>query len=121
MPSFLRLTLPAAALLSSAVVAQAFPQDGLFYQGFTCPVEGFDPGGERTASLSFPTLCLTEQCYDLSNPINVRDMDETFLYDGACTAEGVDFDARLLVGDASIDGLIVVLNNTAHTYVRCEP
>lgn len=121
MPLSFRIASPAVALVVSLSAAHAFPQDGLFYQGFTCPTEGFEAGGERSASLSFPTLCLTEQCCDLSNPINVRDMDQTFLYDGACTAEGVEFDARLLVGEASIDGLIVVLNNTAHTYARCEP
>lgn len=116
-----RCSVPAVLLIASASAAPAFPQDGLFYQGFSCPAEGFEPGGERTASLAFPTLCLTEQCCDLSNPINVRAMDETFLYDGACTAEGVEFEARLLVGEASIDGLIVVLNNNAYTYARCEP
>ncbi len=101
--------------------AMAFPQDGLFYQGFTCPAEGFTPGGERTASLSFPTLCVFEQCCELSNPINVRAMDQIFLYDGACSADGSDFEARLLVGEASIDGLIVVVNNIAQTFARCEP
>ena len=121
MPLLFRPIAPVAALLVSFSAAQAFPQDGLFYQGFTCPADGFEPGGERTASLSFPTLCLFEQCCDLSNPVNVRDMDQIFLYDGACTAEGSDFDARLLVGEASVDGLVVVLNNTAYTYSRCEP
>ena len=121
MPITLRLAAPAAALFASLTAAQAFPQDGLFYQGFTCPAEGFTPGTESTASLSFPTLCLFEQCCDLSNPINVRDMDQTFLYDGQCSAEGTEFEARLLVGEASIDGLIVVLNNNAYTYARCEP
>ncbi len=116
-----RQAFPCLTLILSLSAAQAFPQDGLFYQGFSCPAEGFTPGGERTASLSFPTLCLTEQCCDLSNPINIRDMSETFLYDGACTAEGVDFAARLLVGEASIDGLTVVFNNSAYTYTRCEP
>ncbi|MBF9044227.1 hypothetical protein HKCCE4037_12870 [Rhodobacterales bacterium HKCCE4037] len=117
----LRLAAPAAVLFASLSIAQAFPQDGQFYQGFTCPSEGFEPGTESTASLSFPTLCLFEQCCELSNPINVRDMDQIFLYDGACTAEGVDFDARLLVGEASIDGMVVVINNNAYTYARCEP
>ncbi len=121
MPISIRFAAPAAALFASLSVAQAFPQDGLFYQGFSCPAGGFTPGTESTASLAFPTLCLFEQCCELSNPINVRDMSETFLYDGACTAEGVDFDARLLVGEASIDGLVVVLNNNAYTYARCEP
>lgn len=121
MTSFLRQISPTVALVFSLSSAQAFPQDGLFYQGFSCPAEGFTPGGERTASLSFPTLCLTEQCCDLSNPVNIRDMSETFLYDGACSAEGNDFSARLLVGEASIDGLTVVFNNAAYTYTRCEP
>jgi hypothetical protein len=116
-----RFSGPIAVLFATLTAAQAFPQDGQFYQGFSCPAEGFEPGGERTASLSFPTLCLFEQCCDLSNPINVRDMEQIFLYDGACSAEGVEFDARLLVGDASIDGLVVVLNNAAYTYARCEP
>lgn len=116
-----RLVTALVLLCTAQGSAQAFPQDGLFYQGFTCPPEGFTPGGERSASLSFPTLCLFEQCCDLSNPINVRDMDQIFLYDGACTAEGVDFTARLLVGEASIDGLVVVLNNAAYTYARCQP
>ncbi len=121
MPNFLRLATSVAALFATLTTGHAFPQDGQFYQGFTCPAEGFTPGGERTASLSFPTLCLFEQCCDLSNPINIRDMSETFLYDGACTAEGNDFEARLLVGEASIDGMVVVLNNNAYTYARCEP
>lgn len=121
MPPFLRATAPAVALMASLTVAHAFPQDGLFYQGFSCPAEGFEPGSERTASLAFPTLCLFEQCCDLSNPVNVRDMNQIFLYDGACSAEGVEFDARLLVGEASLDGLVVVLNNNAYTYSRCEP
>lgn len=121
MPRSLRLATVAAALCTSLGAANAFPQDGQFYQGFACPPEGFTPGGERTASLSFPTLCLSDQCCELSNPINVRAMDQIFLYDGACTADGVEFDARLLVGEASIDGLVVVLNNAAHTYARCEP
>ena len=121
MPITLRLAATAAALFVSLTAAQAFPQDGQFYQGFTCPAEGFTPGGESTASLAFPTLCLFEQCCDLSNPINIRDMSETFLYDGDCSAEGTDFEARLLVGEASIDGMIVVLNNNAYTYARCEP
>lgn len=116
-----RAATSAAILVASTFTVFSFPQDGLFYQGFTCPTEGFEAGGERSASLSFPTLCLVEQCCELSNPINVRDMDQTFLYDGECTSEGVDFSARLLVGEASIDGLIVVLDNTAHTYARCEP
>lgn len=116
-----RAATTAAILAASISAALAFPQDGLFYQGFTCPAEGFEAGGERSAALSFPTLCLVEQCCDLSNPINIRDMDQTFLYDGECSAEGVDFSARLLVGEASIDGLIVVLDNTALTYARCEP
>jgi len=124
MPRFFRLAAPVTpvtALIASLSIAQAFPQDGLFCQGFSCPADGFEPGGERSVSLAFPTLCLTGQCCDLSNPINVRDMDETFLYDGECTAEGVEFEARLLVGEASIDGLVVVLNNAAYTYARCEP
>ncbi len=108
-------------MLAPVSTAHAFPQDGLFYQGFTCPSEGFTPGTDRTASLSFPTLCLSDQCCDLSNPINVRDMEQLFLYDGACTADGNAFTARLLVGDAAIDGLVVVLNNAAYTYARCEP
>lgn len=116
-----RLVCAVTLLVAPLAPAQAFPQDGLFYQGFTCPAEGFTPGGERSASLSFPTLCLFEQCCDLSNPINVRDMDQIFLYDGVCTAGGEEFPARLLVGDASIDGLVVVLNNVAHTYARCQP
>lgn len=121
MTPFLRNAAATVALIASLSAAQAFPQDGLFYQGFSCPTGGFVPGGESTASLSFPTLCLVEQCCDLSNPINIRDMDQTFLYDGQCTAEGVDFNARLLVGEASIDGIVVVLNNAAYTYARCEP
>lgn len=121
MPNFLRRTAPFAILIATLTTAQAFPQDGLFYQGFSCPSEGFEPGTERTASLSFPTLCLVEQCCDLSNPVNVRAMDQIFLYDGACTSEGNEFDTRLLVGDASIDGLVVVINNNAYTYARCEP
>lgn len=121
MTSISRLAAPVAALLATLTAAHGFPQNGLFYQGLECPVEGFEPGGERTASLSFPTLCLHELCCDLSNPINVRDMDEIFLYDGACTRGEDSFDARLLVGEASIDGLIVVTDNTAHTYARCEP
>ncbi|MBY4891366.1 hypothetical protein A8B78_15005 [Jannaschia sp. EhC01] len=121
MPPFIRLAAPAIAFIAFLSPVQAFPQDGLFYQGFTCPVDGFVPGGERTASLSFPTLCLFEQCCDLSNPVNVRDMDQIFLYDGACTAEGSAFDARLLVGESSNDGIVVVLNNNAYTYTRCEP
>lgn len=121
MPSLFRHTAPVLAFALSLTSATAFPQDGLFYQGFSCPADGFEPGGERTASLAFPTLCLTEQCCDLSNPVNIRDMSETFLYDGACTAEGTEFDARLLVGEASIDGLVVVINNAAYTYTRCEP
>lgn len=121
MPQFLHRIAPLAALLASLTAAQAFPQDGLFYQGFTCPANGFVPGEERTASLAFPTLCLVEQCCELSNPVNVRDMDQIFLYDGACSSEGTEFDARLLVGDASNDGLVVVVNNNAYTYTRCEP
>jgi hypothetical protein len=121
MPISSRLTAAAVVLMTSLTAAHAFPQDGQFYLGFSCPSEGFTPGSEGTASLSFPTLCLFEQCCDLSNPVNIRDMSETFLYDGACTAEGNDFDARLLVGEASIDGLVVVLNNNAYTYARCEP
>lgn len=121
MPFSFRLAGLFAALSLAAGLAQAFPQDGQFYQGFSCPAGGFTPGTESTASLSFPTLCLFEQCCDLSNPINIRDMDETFLYDGACSAEGTEFEARLLVGEASIDGMIVVLNNNAYTYARCEP
>lgn len=108
-------------MIISLTAANAFPQDGLFYQGFSCPAAGLEPGGESTASLSFPTLCLFEQCCDLSNPINVRAMDQTFLYDGDCSGEGIDFEARLLVGEASIDGIVVVLNNAAYTYARCEP
>lgn len=121
MSLFFRLTGPTVVLFTSLVAAHAFPQDGLFYQGFSCPAGGFTPGAESTASLSFPTLCLFEQCCDLSNPVNIRDMDQTFLYDGACSAEGIDFDARLLVGEASNDGIVVVLNNNAYTYSRCEP
>lgn len=121
MPSFFRLTAPAMALMASLAAAHAFPQDGLFYEGFSCPADGFVPGAESTASLSFPTLCLFEQCCELSNPVNVRDMDQIFLYDGACTAEGVDFSARLLVGEAARDGIVVVLNSNAYTYTRCEP
>lgn len=121
MTSFLRVAASASALCMLVSAVQAFPQDGLFYQGFSCPSSGFEPGGESTASLSFPTLCLFEQCCDLSNPVNVRDMGQIFLYDGACSAEGHDFDARLLVGEASGDGLVVVLNNAAYTYTRCEP
>ncbi|MBL4627646.1 MAG: hypothetical protein JKY00_06360 [Roseicyclus sp.] len=99
MTHFFRLAAPVTpvtALITSLSIAQAFPQDGPFYQRFSCPVDGFEPGSEGSASLAFPTLCLTGQCCDLSNPINVRDMDETFLYDGECTAEGVGFEARLL-------------------------
>lgn len=121
MSPILRIITPAVALIGSLVAAHAFPQDGIFYQGFSCPSEAVEPGGERTATLAFPTLCLYEQCCDLSDPVNVRAMDQIFLYDGACSAEGVDFDARLLVGEASIDGLVVVLNNNAYTYSRCEP
>ncbi|MEJ6388003.1 hypothetical protein [Gymnodinialimonas ulvae] len=121
MPNPFRLAAPIAACLTFTSLAQAFPQDGQFYLGFSCPAGGFTPGTESTASLSFPTLCLFEQCCDLSNPINIRDMDETFLYDGQCSAEGIDFEARLLVGEASIDGMVVVLNNNAYTYARCEP
>ncbi|ABD54423.1 hypothetical protein [Jannaschia sp. CCS1] len=121
MPLPLRHAAPLAVLLATLTAAQAFPQDGLFYQGFSCPADGFEPGGERTASLAFPTLCLVEQCCDLSNPVNVRAMDQIFLYDGACTSEGTEFEARLLVGEASVDGLVVVINNNAYTYSRCEP
>ncbi|WP_224814289.1 hypothetical protein [Hasllibacter sp. MH4015] len=121
MPISLRLAAMVAALFASLNVAAAFPQDGLFHQGLICPVDGFEPGTERTASLSFPTLCLVDMCCDLSNPINIRDMDQTFLYDGACTDTGGAFEARLLVGEAAIDGVIVVFNNVAHTYARCEP
>jgi hypothetical protein len=122
MSLFARLTTPAAVLLTSLATAQAFPQDGLFYQGLTCPAEGFEAGGEQTASLSFPTLCLADQCCELSNPINVRDMDEIYLYDATCTdGEEEDFAARMLVGAASVDGLVAVFENTAHTYIRCEP
>lgn len=117
----LRLAAPVATLFASLSVAQAFPQDGLFYQGLSCPTEGYVPGSERTASLNFPTLCLVEMCCDLSNPINIRAMEDTFLYDGACTDGGGEFEARLLVGEAAIDGVIVVFNNIAHTYARCEP
>lgn len=116
-----RMAVSLGAFCAMLASAHAFPQDGLFYQGLTCPADGFVPGGARTATLSFPTLCVSELCCELSNPINVRDMDQIFLYDGACTANGVESAARLLVGDAAIDGLIVVLNNTAHTYARCEP
>jgi hypothetical protein len=121
MPRSLRPATLAALMLAFAAPALAFPQNGLFYQGLTCPPEGFEPGSPRSASLTFPTLCLVETCCDLSNPINIRDMDETFLYDGACSDGNRDFEVRLLVGDAAIDGLIVVFDNIAHTYARCEP
>ncbi len=121
MTIFTRAAAMVATIALTVSTAHAFPQDGLFYQGLSCPAEGFEPGTERTASLSFPTLCLVEMCCDLANPINIRAMDETFLYDGACTDTGGDFEARLLVGEASIDGVIVVFNNIAHTYARCEP
>ena len=120
--SFFRTALPVlASLLAFGAPLHAFPQDGLFFQGLTCPAEGFDTDDGRAASLSFPTLCVNETCCDLSNPINVRDMDQIFLYDGACESNDSEFSARLLVGDASIDGMVVVMENTAHTYVRCEP
>ena len=112
----------AALILSiAATTAHGFPQDGLFFQGLTCPAEGFAAGEARSASLSFPTLCLSGTSCDLSNPINVRDMDQIFLYDGACSSDGDDFAARRLIGEASGDGRVVVYDNTAHTYSRCEP
>lgn len=111
----------AALCAMLAAPALAFPADGYFIQGFTCPEEGFVPDPLRTATLTFPTLCHAGICCDLSNPIRIRDMTDVFLYDGQCREDDRDFVARLLVGDSSGDGIIVVLNANAYTYSRCEP
>ena len=54
----LRLAAPAAVLFASLSIAQAFPQDGQFYQGFTCPSEGFEPGTESTACTIVGARCV---------------------------------------------------------------
>lgn len=107
-----------AALVSGAV--QAFPLDGTYYSA--CAGEGVPREGALEAELTFPEICFDGACCDLSNPTRLRGLPEQFLYDGACSADGDEFDARVFFGGGpDATSIVIVLRDMAATLTTCLP
>jgi hypothetical protein len=104
----------------AAGAAQAFPLDGTYYSD--CAGEGAAAEGALEARLTFPEICFDGACCDLSNPTRLRGLPDQFLYDGACNADGADFDARIFFGTGpDATSIIIVLRDRAATLSTCLP
>jgi hypothetical protein len=107
-----------AALASGA--AQGFPLDGTYYSA--CEAEGEAAEGALEARLTFPEICFGGACCELSNPTRLRGLPEQFLYDGACTADGSEFEARIFFGSGpDATSIVIVLRDRAATMTTCLP
>lgn len=110
----------ATAAMACAAPAAAFPLDGSYFE--TCAGEGRPAEGAVELTLSFPEVCVQGTCCILSNPTRLRDLPDQFLYDGACRADGRDFDARIFFGQGpDATSVVIVLEGRARTLESCQP
>ncbi len=104
----------------AASTANAFPLDGTYYSA--CEGEGIAADDAIEARLTFPEICFDGSCCDLSNPTRLRGLPDQFLYDGACTADGAEFDARIFFGSGpDATSIVIVLRDVAATLSTCLP
>lgn len=113
---------PAFALfalgLAVAAPAAAFPANGTYFAA--CAEDGGPADGAAEATLDFPELCFDGACCALFNPTRLRGLDEEFLYDGTCTEDGTEFEARLFFGEGPEPGsMVVVLRGLGMTLTSC--
>jgi hypothetical protein len=116
----LLFTIAAATAAACPAAAQDFPLDGTYFSA--CAGEGEAAGGALEARLTFPEICFDGACCALSNPTRLRGLPDQFLYDGACTAEGEDFEARIFFGSGpDATSIVIVLRDRAATLTTCLP
>jgi hypothetical protein len=110
----------ASVFLASATSAAGFPLDGSYFSA--CAGEGQGAEGAVELTLNFPDVCIEGTCCTLSNPTRLRGLPDQFLYDGACSADGRAFDARIFFGQgADASSVVIVLESRARTLDSCRP
>lgn len=115
-----RILLSIGVLLAGIVPGGAFPLDGTYYA--ECAGDGVGAEGTPEARLTFPEICFDGACCTLSNPTRLRGLSEQFLYDGACTEDGAEFDARIFFGEGpDATSIVIVLRGLGQTLSSCLP
>lgn len=109
------LTACVATLLGSGAMAQHLPQ-GIYEQG-TCSE---NPYSDTRIEISGNELLFYESACTLSNPEPVRGMAGAYLYDGACSGEGMEWSGRYLLMPGWGDQLVLVYEGYAAMYALCE-
>ena len=110
----------ATAIVALATSAASFPFDATYFSA--CAGEGQGAEGAAELTLSFPEVCLDGTCCDLSNPTRLRGLPDQFLYDGACSAGGRAYEARIFFGQGpDATSVVIVLDDRAWTLETCAP
>ena len=100
----------------SSALAQSFYVGDWAYPGGSCV---FDHSASGVIRLSETTFWGTETKCDLTNPVEIRDMDG-ILFDLMCLGEGMEYTERMLLLQAYDGSLTTHSDGFTNTYTLCE-
>ncbi len=105
--------------LAAPLSAQSL--DGRYYWPDLNPAQACDPQAYSDGAITIAgdQIAFVESRCNLTNPVSVRGMDGTYLYDAKCTGEGEDWTERMMVYP-TFDGVAVLSRGWARTYIRCK-
>jgi len=109
------------AVLMLPVMAHADGYDGLYHpegqRGWLCDEPSLGRDGGALAIREGKIIGVENTC-DMSNPVNVRDMDAV-LYDLECSAEGETYTERAMVA-RSDTGVIILRDGFVAKWSTCR-
>lgn len=110
----MRFLLIGALTLATAGAALAQGYDGTYQLG-QCDASQL----ETQINVTGFVVDYYESSCTMTNPVAVRDMEQTFLFDAMCSGEGLNWNERVFMQATAQGGLIQVRRGYAFTYVPC--
>lgn len=105
-----------STLLAGVALAEPFYVGTWAYNGGSCSTDGAEGGALRLSESTFWGL---ENKCEMTNPVEIRDMDG-ILFDMECWGEGTQYTYRFLVLQEYDGSLTTHGNGFTNTYQRCE-